>query len=75
MISEDKEVLLKTKRLGLPYYNAHMMLIFLFFKNVITSQEYAALLSRLTRVAWYSDDILQKGQEIFTLLTQTGDVG
>lgn len=61
LISEDKDLLKAMNHHGLTYFNALMMIYFLFFKGIITPPECRALVTELKTFARYSRHIWTYG--------------
>ena len=68
VISEDKHILLTIKRAGLPYYNALMMLNWLFFKDIIDQAHYEDSLRSLHTFARYSEKVWQYGAAVHKVI-------
>lgn len=66
LISEDKKLLQRAAKKGLPYYNALMMLIFLYYKEKINSNEYRLFKTKLLQTARYSEKVITYGEKLFT---------
>ncbi|MFP4564684.1 MAG: hypothetical protein ACLFRY_15390 [Spirochaetia bacterium] len=65
VVSEDRKILLSAEEQGLPYFNALMMLNFLFFKRKITLGEHTRFFRRLLETARYTRRILTYSRELF----------
>jgi len=68
VISEDKKILLRLERVGIPYFNALMMLHFLLFRKSITLKDHSMHLRRLKQCAWYSRHVLEFGKNIYNAI-------
>jgi hypothetical protein len=66
MISEDKHILRAMRRARAPYYNALMMLNFLFFSKKIDDDGYRRYFSALENMARYSEAVWKFGRDIHT---------
>lgn len=64
LISEDKKVLLSAERNGLVYYNAFMVLNFLFYKSGIAAEDAERYLRALLAVARYSERVVIQGRAV-----------
>jgi hypothetical protein len=65
VLSEDYEILMNAKGLGLDYYNSLMMINYLLFKRRIVPEEYQEYLGRLRGCAHYSREILSQGRLVY----------
>jgi hypothetical protein len=66
VISEDKKILMRAKREGIPYFNALMMLNFLLFEKRLDLEAHSMHFGRLVQIAWYGSDVLEYGKSIYT---------
>ena len=64
VISEDKHILLTIQRAGVPYYNALMMLNWLFFKGIVGQAHYDDSIRLLRTFARYSEQVWQYGATV-----------
>jgi hypothetical protein len=64
VISEDKKVLLAAERVGLPYYNAVMVLCGLLDRGRVSTADYASYRQKLASVSRYSKRILAYADSI-----------
>jgi hypothetical protein len=69
LISEDRTLLVQAEQAGLDYYNALMMLNFLLFKRQIDSEQYQQQYESLRKVARYSQEIWEFGEDVYRLIT------
>lgn len=70
VISDDKKILIKAGKNNLDYYNSIMMILFLFYKNVINNDNYTLYICELKKIARYSDDIFLKADRFFKELSK-----
>ena len=71
VISEDKKVLLQVRSYGLPFFNALMMVNFLFCRDVIDSARLKEAIHALTTFAWYHADVFEYGDLVArTIITK-----
>ena len=64
LISEDKRLLNRTARAGLPYFNSLMMLIFLVYKGAVTDDKFLFYYGRLNEIARYKNTIWEFGAAV-----------
>jgi hypothetical protein len=64
VISEDKAILMRAWRAGLPHFNMLMLLEFLFLHAMIDEKKYTRLKQKLYSFAWYSLEVKAYGTEI-----------
>jgi hypothetical protein len=65
LVSEDKYILKKAQQYHLPFYNTLMMLNFLLYKRVISSEKYTAFCEVLHSFAWYSPPIWEYSRQLY----------
>lgn len=70
LISEDRKILHRAKRMGLNYYNSLMMVLFMFFKGFLSEQVVQGKIEQLKQFARYGQDIWEYGQQLFDVLNQ-----
>ena len=70
IISEDKKMLMRAKRSGLPFFNTLMIMNFLIYKNVIKQEAYQASLDLLRKKAYYNAFIFEYGKIVFESITE-----
>jgi len=68
VISEDRNVLLRTERANLPYFNSLMMLNFLLFKKRIDPKTHAIYFDWLKQYARYSPYVWEFGKDIYNTI-------
>ncbi len=68
LLSEDRKILLKAELLGLPYYNALMMLEFLFYRRVLSNDSYGMNRNGLLGQARYSNAVLRYVEALHTFI-------
>lgn len=68
IITEDKKLLNSAKKSGIDYYNALMMLNFLFYLDKINFNQYDNYYNRLVNYAWYSSYVIEYGNFIFNAI-------
>ena len=66
VISEDRQILMRTRALNLPFFNTLMVLNFLFYKDSLDLSTYQTALARLRSIARYSSKIYEFGGKVFT---------
>jgi hypothetical protein len=66
VISEDRKILMRLKREGIPYFNALMMLNFLLFEKRLDLEAHSLHFERLVEIAWYGSDLLEFGKRIYS---------
>lgn len=64
IISEDRQILRRARKLNLPYFNTLMVMNFLLYKNALNLLEYQTALDKLRAVARYSDEIYAFGGRV-----------
>ena len=67
VLSEDRQLLMSSRRLGLNYYNTLMILLALLLQQKISLEEYQRAYSCLREIARYSSAVWQVGEEVFSL--------
>ena len=67
VLSEDRQLLMSSHRLGLKYYNTLMILLALLFQQKISLEEYQQSYSSLREIARYSTAVWQMGVQVFSL--------
>lgn len=65
VISEDKKILSRMDKGGVPYFNALMMLHFLLFREVVTVERHIKYFRKLKRSAWYSQSVLEFSEKVY----------
>lgn len=65
VISDDYKILSSVKKSTVPYFNSLMMISFLFFKKIISKDDYIYYLSMLKKIARYSDYVWKYGDAVF----------
>jgi len=73
VISEDKTILMRMRRAGRQYYNAVMMLNFLFFRTIISEKIYTASYSKLQTRARYSTYVWEYSARVFEAIQKRLD--
>ena len=71
LISEDRKVLLAADRLGLPYYDALLVLCSLLARGRIDAEGYGDFRARLVGVSRYSPRVLSYGERLSTHIVKT----
>lgn len=67
VLSEDRQLLMSSRGLGLKYYNTLMILLALLFQKKINPAEYERAYSSLRETARYSPAVWQVGEQVFSL--------
>ncbi len=67
VLSEDHQVLMAGRRLGLKYYNTLMILLALLLQEKISPAEYRKAYVSLLDFARYSPAVRQVGEQVFSL--------
>lgn len=67
VLSEDRQLLMSSSRLGLKYYNTLMILLALLLQQKISLAEYQRAYSSLHEIARYSPAVRQVGERVFSL--------
>jgi hypothetical protein len=75
VISEDKRILSHMDKEGVPYFNALMMLHFLLFREVVTTERHFMYFHELKRYAWYSDSVLEFAEKVYHAIVPYKDGG
>lgn len=75
IISEDKQILNRMKREGRPYFNALIMLNFLFYKRRIDAARYYRHVTALREIAWYSRRVWIFGEKLAALIAEAVQEG
>ena len=70
IISEDRGVLRKAQKACLPFFNALMVLNYMYFQNVVSADEYKIYINRLRSVARYSEQVWEYGRMVFNEITE-----
>ncbi len=68
LISEDRKLLLKAKKARIPYFNALMMILFLFFKGKLPEKSVREKTNMLKKIARYGAEIWGYGDSLFWAL-------
>ncbi len=68
LISEDRKLLLKAKKLRTPYFNALMMIHLLFFKGRLSENLLQEKIDVLKKIARYGTEIWDYGNKLFGAL-------
>ena len=72
VITEDGGIIRQLAKQSLPYFNALMMLEFLFFRHLISPEEYSSYLEKLLQHAWYGPEIVSFGEAVHQTLKGSG---
>ncbi len=64
IISEDRQILMRARKLDLPYFNTLMVLNFLLYKNALNLLEYQTVMDKLRDTARYSNEIYEFGGRV-----------
>jgi hypothetical protein len=72
VVTEDLGIIRQLARQQTRYFNALMMLEFVFFKALICPEEYAKHLQKLLAHAWYSSEIVEFGEIVHQMLEESG---
>jgi len=64
IISEDRQILMRARKLNLAYFNTLMVLNFLLYKNALNLLEYKIVMDKLRGTARYSDEIYEFGGRV-----------
>ena len=67
VLSEDRKLLMSSRRLGLKYYNTLMILLALLLQQRISCREYEQAYADLRKTARYSPAVWQVGEQVFSL--------
>ena len=67
VLSEDRQLLMSSRDLGLKYYNTLMILLVLLFQQKLSLAEYQRAYSSLREIARYSPAVWQVGEQVFSL--------
>ncbi len=67
ILSEDRQVLMAGRNLGLQYYNTLMILLALLLQERISRAEYHLAYTELQKIARYSSAVWQVGEQVFSL--------
>ncbi len=68
MLSEDKKLLLRAQKGGIPYFNTLMMILFLFFKGRVSEDSVRVNIASLKKIARYGPEIWNYGNRLFLQL-------
>lgn len=68
LVSEDRKLLLKAKKARIPYFNALMMILFLFFKGKLPEKSVREKTDLLKKIARYGAEIWDYGNSLFLTL-------
>ena len=74
LISEDRQCLMRMKREKLDYYNALMMLNYLYFRQLISVQEYIDYNTQMRSFARYSKEVWEFGHAVYKAICEGVDV-
>ncbi len=72
VLTEDLGVIRQLAKQRTPYFNALIMLEFLFFKSQIGPDQYADCLRRLLENAWYGPNIVRFGEVLHCVVLENG---
>lgn len=64
VITEDRGIIRQLAKDKIAYFNALMMLEFIFFRGLITPEKHSAHLQKLLQYAWYSPEIVRFGKAV-----------
>jgi len=64
IISEDRKILRAAFEKKMDYFNSLMMLNFLFYRRLVSEQEYRSYLENLREIAWYGNEIWEFGERL-----------
>ena len=67
VLSEDRQLLMSSRGLGLKYYNTLMILLALLHQQKLSLAEYQRAYSFLRKIARYSPAVWQVGEQVFSL--------
>ena len=70
VLSEDRQLLKHSRRLGLQYYNTLMILLALLHQQKLTLDDYQKAYFSLRGTARYSPAVWQVGQQVFSLFVR-----
>ena len=70
VLSEDRQLLMSSRGLGLKYYNTLMILLALLHQQKISLAEYERAYASLRRIARYSPAVWQVGDQVFSLFAR-----
>jgi len=68
VISEDRDLILKTLDSGLACYNSAMMINYLFYRDYLSKKQSAKIQGKLKKVARYSNDVWEYGDSVFKVI-------
>lgn len=74
LISEDKKCLMRMKREKLDYYNALMVLNYLYFRQLINEQEYFDYHTQMQSFARYTKEVWEFGHAVYKAICEGVDV-
>ena len=67
VLSEDRQLLMSSRDLGLKYYNTLMILLALLHQKKLSLAEYQRAYSSLLKIARYNSAVWQVGEQVFSL--------
>ncbi|PIE32707.1 hypothetical protein CSA56_14560 [candidate division KSB3 bacterium] len=74
LISEDRKILMRARRAHLPHYNGLMMINFLLYRRLMSSEAYNRYYTALQRIARYSQPVWDYGESVHRLIIRSRDI-
>jgi hypothetical protein len=71
VITEDLGIIRQLKKRQIRYFNALMMLEYLWYKQRISPSEYDGYLDKLLACAWYGSEVIEFGESVHRALQGT----